>query len=549
VWSVADNDGHLDYGPTLILHHRPADGPAFWTLYGHLSRSSVAEQEVGREIQRGDVLAEIGPFPENGDWPPHVHFQVITDILDLHGDFPGVAAPSLRTLWRSLCPDPSRALNLGPEAVAPAGPDGAHLRAAREQHAAPSLSISYDAPLTIVAGRGAHLFDDAGQAYLDGVNNVCHVGHSHPAVTSALATQATILNTNTRYLHPAFNDYCRRLADLLPDPLEVVYLCCSGSEANELAIRLARTATGRRDMIVLGSGYHGNTGNLVDLSPYKHGGRGGSGPPSWVHVAPLPDPFRGRYRDEPADVCGNYVKHVRELASAHPPAALLAESLSGCGGQVEYPPGYLKGAFDAVRAAGGVCIADEVQVGFGRVGSHWWGFQTQDVVPVIVTLGKPMGNGHPLAGVVTTRAIADRFANGMEWFNTFGGNPVSCAVGMAVLDVIEDEGLRENAARIGAHLKAGLIKLQDRHPLIGDVRGRGLFLGAELVSDRRHLEPATDAASWVVNRMRHLGYLLSTDGPDANVIKIKPPLVWTEDDANGMLAALDRALEEQRHQP
>jgi len=160
-----------------------------------------------------------------------------------------------------------------------------------------------------------------------------------------------------------------------------------------------------------------------------------------------------------------------------------------------------------------------------------------------------MGNGHPLAGVVTTRAIADRFANGMEWFNTFGGNPVSCAVGMAVLDVIEDEGLRENAARIGAHLKAGLIKLQDRHPLIGDVRGRGLFLGAELVSDRRHLEPATDAASWVVNRMRHLGYLLSTDGPDANVIKIKPPLVWTEDDANGMLAALDRALEEQRHQP
>ena len=546
VWSVADNEGRLDYGPTIILHHTPPAGPEFWTLYGHLDRASIDGIEPGRPVARGDKIAAVGPFPENGDWPTHVHFQVITDVLDQRGDFVGVAPPSLRALWRTMCPDPTGLLGLGPDAVAPAVRATEDLARHRGALIGANLSLSYRRPLSIVRGRGSYLFDTDGQAYLDGVNNVCHVGHSHPRVVRALADQATVLNTNTRYLHPNLTDYAERLTNLFPDPLEVVFFCCSGSEANELALRLARTATGREGVIVLDAAYHGNTGALVDLSPYKHDGPGGRGAPAWAHVVPLPDPYRGQEGPprEGVDLGAAYARYVEELVAKERPAAFLAEALPGCGGQIELPAGYLAAAFSSVRAAGGVCIADEVQIGFGRMGSHWWGFETHDVVPDIVPLGKPIGNGHPLAAVVTTRAIADAFNNGMEWFNTFGGNPVSCAVGLAVLDVMEDLDLRGNALRVGARLKDGLTALMGRHPLIGDVRGRGLFLGAELVTDRDAKTPATAEAAWVTNRMRDLGILLSTDGPDANVLKFKPPLVWTESEADHVIATLDRVLGE-----
>jgi 4-aminobutyrate aminotransferase-like enzyme len=340
-------------------------------------------------------------------------------------------------------------------------------------------------------------------------------------------------------------EYAERLTATLPDPLEVCFFVNSGSEANELALRLARAHTKRRDVLVVDGAYHGNTSTLVAMSPYKFMGKGGAGrPESWVHVVPIPDGYRGKHPGRERAVGVAYGDDVRDvIASAGaPPAAMFVESLMSCGGQIDPPPGYMETAFRHVRAAGAVCVVDEVQVGFGRVGSHFWGFARQSVVPDVVVMGKPIGNGHPIGAVVTSRAIAASFENGMEFFSTFGGNPVSCAIGLAVLDVIRDEGLQARATRLGDRFVAGLRRLVDRHELIGDVRGAGLFLGVELVRDRSALEPAASEASHLVNRMKDRGILLSTDGPLDNVIKIKPPLVLTEDDVDMVVRVLDDEL-------
>ena len=415
----------------------------------------------------------------------------------------------------------------------------------RTRHFGPSLSLSYERPLEIVRGRGAHFVDKDGRTYLDCVNNVCHVGHCHPHVVAAAQRQIAELNTNTRYLHDLAVRYAERLASLFPDPLEVVFFVNSGSEANELAIRLARTATGRRDLACVRFGYHGNTSNLVDLSSYKHDGPGGAGAPDWVHVAPCPDVYRGRYRADDPAAASKYAQGVAEAiegAGDQGVAGFLAEPLIGCGGQIVPPNGWLREAFAHARAAGALCIADEVQVGFGRVGTHWWAFEEQGAVPDIVTLGKPIGNGHPMAAVVTTRAIAEAFATGMEYFSTFGGNPVSCAIGMAVLDVIEAEDLRANAVAVGREFLDGFRALAERYDAIGDVRGRGLYLGVELVSDRATREPDAERLAAAIEVARRTGILLSSDGPDHNVLKIKPPLCISAAEARLVIAAFDRAL-------
>src|SRR5215471_1113994 len=422
-----------------------------------------------------------------------------------------------------------------------ANPAVSELMSARRQRLGPSLSVSYQTPLHIVAGSRQYLYAADGRRYLDCVNNVAHVGHSHPSVVRAASEQMAVLNTNTRYLHEKLIEYGDRLTALLPDPLSVVFLVNSGSEANELALRLARAHTDRQDVIVVDCAYHGNTSAMVDLSPYKFDGPGGGGCPPWVHKVPMPDVFRGPHRG--TDAGKKYAEWVAEAArNNNGPAAFFCESALSCGGQIILPPGYLKEAFAAVRAAGGVCVADEVQTGFGRAGSHFWMFESQDVVPDIVTLGKPIGNGHPLGAVVTTREIADSFANGMEYFNTFGGNPVSCAIGLAVLDVIGEEGLQQNAADVGEYLKNELTQLQAEYPLIADVRGRGLFLGIEFVRDRETLEPADSEASQIVELMKERGVLLSTDGPFHNVIKIKPPIVFSRSDADVLLENLSLVI-------
>jgi len=420
--------------------------------------------------------------------------------------------------------------------------------ALRRRHLGGSLSLSYRRPLNIVRGEGQFLFDEAGRAYLDCVNNVCHVGHCHPRVVAAAQRQMATLNTNTRYLHDHIVEYARRLVSTMPDPLQVCFFVCSGSEANELALRMARTATGGSDVVVLQGAYHGHTGGMVDISPYKFDGRGGAGKPDHVHVAPVPDTYRGAHRSTDPEAGRKYAdavgEQIRAAQSANRSvAAYFCESIPGCAGQIVLPDGYLGRAYDHVRGAGVLCVADEVQVGFGRVGTHWWAFETQAVVPDIVTLGKPIGNGHPMGAVVTTREIAESFDNGMEYFNTFGGNPVSCAVGLAVLDVIEEEGLRERAADVGPHLVTELRRLAGRHPLVGDVRGLGLFIGIELVRDPDSRDPATREAERVINDMKDRGILLSTDGPHENVIKVKPPLVFSRADADRVVSELDAVLD------
>jgi 4-aminobutyrate aminotransferase-like enzyme len=361
-----------------------------------------------------------------------------------------------------------------------------------------------------------------------------------------------VLNTNTRYLHANILRLAERLAAKMPapqdgsSPLSVCYFVNSGSEANDLALRLARAYTGGRDMLVLQGAYHGNLTTTVDLSPYKHDGPGGQGALDWVHSLPMPCAFRGALRGL-ADPGGGYAQQAAEAlaqiqASGGQVAGFLAESILGTGGQVVFPPGYLAQVYALVRAAGGVCIADEVQHGFGRVGSHYWGFELHGVAPDIVTVGKPFGNGHPLAAVVTRPEIAAAFDNGMEYFNTFGGNPVSSAAGLAVMDVIERQGLQAHSLAMGRLWRAELEALQARHALIGDVRGAGLFLGIELVRERDTLEPAPGEAAYIVEALRRSGILMSTDGPLHNVIKIKPPLVIQEGDIRRAAAAMEAAF-------
>jgi len=545
---VADNASPKDYGPLVILRHAIPSGEEFFMLYGHLDKDSVAGLEPGTTLRAGETFAAVGAPPRNGDWWPHVHVQIILDLLGLDEDFPGVAAAGRRSLWTGLSPDPN--LILGIPAGRFPGPEPAKVEtlAARRRLLGRNLNVSYREPLKIVRGWMQYLYDETGQAYLDAYNNVPLVGHSHPRVVRAVREQTALLNTNTRYLHDNLVGYAGRLTALMPPPLRVCYVLNSASEANELALRLARTHTGREDVIVLASAYHGHTTGLIDISPYKFDGPGGRGRKPWVHVAPLPDDYRGPFKRDDPEAGPKYAAAVgrlaREAGARGGVAAFIAETLPSVAGQIVLPRDYLAEAYRHVRAAGGICIADEVQVGFGRLGTHFWGFETQSVVPDIVVLGKPIGNGFPLAAVVTTEAIASSFANGMEFFSTFGGNPVACAAGLAVLDVMRDERLQERALRVGGRLIAGLERLAERHPIIGDVRGSGLFLGIELVRDRRTLEPAAAEASYVVERLRELGVLAGTDGPFHNVIKLRPPLCFSEADADLVVAALDTVLSE-----
>jgi 4-aminobutyrate aminotransferase-like enzyme/Ser/Thr protein kinase RdoA (MazF antagonist) len=551
---VANNNAPQDYGPMVILKHSTGDGRDFFTLYGHLSEGTLTGLKEGQRVKTGEELARVGSPPSNGGWPPHLHFQIILDLLELGRDFPGVCRHSEREFWKALSPDPNLILGIPAERFGESVPSAASTLGKRRLLLGGNLSVSYERPLKMVRGFGAWLYDETGRAFLDMYNNVPLVGHSHPRVVRAIQAQVGLLNTNTRYLHDNAVRYAERLTALLPGPLRVCFFVNSGSEANDLALRMARTHTKREDIIVLENAYHGNTTSLIEVSPYKFEGPGGAGRKPFVHVAPMPDDYRGPYRREDAEAGPKYGRAVGEVAerlrlAGTPPAAFIAETLPSVGGQIVPPPGYLREAYRHVRSAGGLCIADEVQVGFGRLGTHFWGFEMQGVVPDMVVLGKPIGNGIPLAAVITTKAIAQSFDNGMEFFSTFGGNPVSCAAGLAVLDVVRDEGLQRRALAAGDHLIAGLRSLMSRHPLIGDVRGSGLFVGVELVCDRDTRQPAPTQARYLVNRLRERGILAGTDGPHDNVIKLRPPLMVSSQDIDLFLGILDDVLCDDRARP
>jgi 4-aminobutyrate aminotransferase-like enzyme len=541
VLSVTDNNRDLDYGPTVIIEH-DAGGQSFYTLFGHLSVATLKHAEAGQAVRAGDIIGWIGTYPRNGNWPPHVHFQIMMDMLDHQGDFPGVARLSEAWYWRGLCLNPNLVLGLDLPVDAAHDDPRQQLKERRSAVLSDSLSLSYATPLLINRGRGQYLYDHRNRAWLDLVNNVCHVGHCHPRVVDAVNRQMSLLNTNTRYLHSLILEYTERLTSLLPDSLQVCFLVSSGSEANELAVRLARAATGRRELVVLDYAYHGNTAGLVDMSPHKFAGPGGEGQAAHISVLPLPDSLPRRADGISRDAALAVLDKME--SDKRLPAALFAETLPGCGGQRVLPDNFLAGIYRRVREMGGVCVADEVQTGLGRMGDCWWSFETQALVPDIVTMGKPLGNGHPLAAVVTTREIARQFASGMEYFNTFGGNPVSCAAGLAVLDIIEEDGLRENALKVGERMRSGLRELSKQHPQMADVRGHGLFLGVEIVEDFESLRPDAEKTRSLVEAMLRYGVMLGIDGPDHNVLKIKPPMVVDLADADYFLEKLGFALDQ-----
>ena len=552
VYSAQIRPDPLDYGGCVILRHTVSDERGdltFYSLYGHLRRDSVAKLKVGETVAGGDVFAELGDVQENGGWPPHLHLQLITDDLGLKDHFPGVALPSQRDTWLSLSPDANLLARVPQNRFLERALAGSEIAARRRERLGYNLSLTYQNPITFVRGAGQYLFDENGRRYLDAYNNVPHVGHSHPHVVAAAARQLAVLNTNTRYLHENLVRYAERLTATLPEPLKVCFFVNSGSEATELALRLARAHTGHKDLIISDGAYHGHTTTLIDISPYKAETAGGQGLAPWVHKAAVPDDYRGAYRRGEESLGLKYARGLEPLiqtvhAEGRGLCGLMIESLLSCAGQIILPEGYLREAYARVRAAGGVCVADEVQVGFGRVGTHFWAFELQGVVPDIVAMGKPIGNAHPLGAVVTTPEIAASFDNGMEFFSTFGGNPVSCAVGMAVLDVIEQEGLQANALEVGSFLLTALRELMPRHPLIGDVRGVGLFIGLELVRDQETLEPAPAETAYLVNRLRKYGILTGTDGIYHNVVKLKPPLCFSKDDAELFVTVLDELLED-----
>jgi 4-aminobutyrate aminotransferase-like enzyme/Ser/Thr protein kinase RdoA (MazF antagonist) len=418
------------------------------------------------------------------------------------------------------------------------------LLARRTRLLGPTVSHFYEKPLHLVRGRGSWLHGADGRAYLDAYNNVPHVGHCHPLVVEAISRQASLLDTNTRYLTEAILDYAERLTATLPAGLEVCLFACSGSEANDLAWRMASAHTGNSGALVVTGAYHGSTAAANELSPAEPGD--GVGSPR-VRTLRAPDDYRGPWRRGAPDLDRRAAADAEEALaslarSGLAPAAFFVDPLLTSSGILVPPTGWLAEIFRVVRSAGGLCVVDEVQTGFGRTGAHFWGFEAHGVVPDLVTLGKPIANGYPMAAVVTRPEIARSFARKEDYFSTFGGSPVACAAALAVLDVIEGEGLRENARRVGARLRAGCEELAARHPLVGDVRGAGLFLGIELVRDRATREPAPAETRAVVERLRDAGILVGVEGPLRNVVKIRPPLVFSAADADLLLTALDAAL-------
>ena len=541
---IAINDaGEKEYGGLVVLKHKTKNFD-FFTLYGHNSVKSATKHSVGDKIKKGDKISELGNYPENGNWPPHLHFQIMLSIMDYKIDFPGVMYYNQIEIWKEICPDPNL-LFKSKSIKSSKGISNAEIVNYRNRHLGKSLKLHYNNPIRIVRGAGQYLIDNTGRLYLDTVNNVAHVGHENPEIVMAGQKQMAVLNTNTRYLHEGINALAEKLLSTLPKELSVCYFVNSGSEANELAIRMIKEVTGQKDIIVSQWGYHGNTNKCVDISSYKFDRKGGKGAPKNTHVIPIPDSYRGKYRG--LSTGNDYSKEVKKCidkihAKKRGVGGFIIEPIISCGGQVELPNGFLKKTYNYIRKAGGVCVSDEVQVGCGRLGESFWGFQLHDVIPDIITIGKPFGNGHPIGAVVCREEIANKFANGMEFFNTFGGNPVSCSIATEVLSFIERYNLQKNALLTGGYLKKQLIKLSNKYPMIGQVRGKGLFLGIELVDNE--LQPLKDHANYLANRMKEFGILMSTDGPNDNVMKIKPPIIFNQEDCDKLIFYLDKIFEE-----
>ncbi|WP_019671159.1 aminotransferase class III-fold pyridoxal phosphate-dependent enzyme [Eudoraea adriatica] len=415
----------------------------------------------------------------------------------------------------------------------------------RYEHMSSILSVSYDTPIYMKKAAFQYMYDAYGNTYLDAYNNIPHVGHCHPKVVDAGQRQMAKLNTNTRYLYDSLNEYAEKLLSKFPDSLNKVYFVNSGSAATDLALRMAAIHAGNEKIMVLEHGYHGNTRAAIDVSYYKFNNPKGSGKKEHILVAPIPDTYRGKYTNDNGSAGKSYGEEAIRLIenSETPIGAFICEPIIGCGGQVPLAKGYLKHLYPAIRNQGGICIDDEVQLGFGRLGNHYWGYEAQEVVPDVVVLGKPMANGHPMGAVVCTSEISASFEKGVEFFSSFGGNPVSCAIALSVMEVIEEENLQENAKLVGDYYKSLLKELQKKYPCIGDVRGSGLYLGVEIIKDNS-MDQDTGLAQYIKNELRNRHILISTDGPYDSVLKTKPPLRFSKEDAFKTVEQIDMVLEE-----
>ena len=411
----------------------------------------------------------------------------------------------------------------------------------RKQFISNSLSLSYTEPIHMVRSAFQYMYDANGNTILDAYNNIMLVGHCHPKVVQAAQRTFARLNTNTRYVYDELQSYSEKLLSKFPACLNKVFFVNSGSAASDLAIRLAQIHTKKNKVMVMEHGYHGNTRLGIDISHYKYEHKGGPGKKEYIVEAPMPKIFGAGF-DSEEEATAFYVEKTEKEIQEHESeiCAFIAEPIIGCGGQVPLPKDYLKNIYPKIRAQGGVCISDEVQVGFGRLGNYFWGYEMYNVVPDIVIIGKPMGNGHPMGAVITTTEIAQSFENGLEFFSSFGGNPISCAIGEAVLDVIQEESLDAEAQKTGAYLKSHLMDLGKRFPEIADVRGEGLFLGIEIMDEK--LQPDTMRAQYLKNGLREQNILIGTDGPKDNVLKIKPPLYFNHENCNTFISHIEKLL-------
>jgi 4-aminobutyrate aminotransferase-like enzyme len=458
---------------------------------------------------------------------------------------PLFSAPHQAEAWTALCPSPAAILWSGGDAPKPAP---AALLAKRQAHFAGPQKNYYERPPQIERGWQEHLFDVEGRAYLDMINNVTILGHSHPRIADAIGEQWLKLNTNSRFHYAAVPDFCERLASLAPEGLDTVFLVNSGSEANDLALRLAWAHSGARNMLCLLEAYHGwSVASDAVSTSIADNPQAPATRPGWVHAVSAPNTYRGTFRGP--DSANDYIGAVMPVldaidAAGEGLAGFIAEPVYGNAGGIPLPDGYLAKVYEEVRARGGLCIADEVQVGYGRLGHYFWGFEQQGVVPDIITIAKGMGDGHPLGAVITRREIAESLQKEGHFFSSTGGSPVSCVAGMTVLDVMAEEKLQENARTVGDHLKTRLAALVDRFPIAGAVHGMGLYLGLEFVRDRTTLEPATEETAAICERLLELGVIVQPTGDHMNVLKIKPPLCLTTESADFFADMLEKALDE-----
>ena len=546
VFTAEYRENQLDYGGVVILKHTTPSKDEFFTLYGHLDPVFLSNLKVGDKIEKGQNFCQLGSPDVNGGWAPHVHFQLALTTDGMEADWPGVADPDDLLFWNAICPNPAALLNLKNTDCLYEPSSKKEVMNDRLKHFGGNLSVSYNDPILISRAWKHHIFDEWGRPFLDAYNNVPHVGHSHPRINQVALDQLNKVNSNTRYLHPLQSKFAKKIISKFPNYLEVCYFVNSGSEANELALRLARAHSGKKGIITPDEGYFGNTTGALSISAYKFKKPNGAGQADWVEIIEMPDDYRGSFKKDDPDRAVKFANLVdgaieRLNLKGIGLSGFIMETFPSVGGQIIPPKGYLEQVYRKIRKHGGVCIADEVQTGLGRLGEYYFGFEAQKVKPDIVVLGKPLGNGHPIGAVITTQEISESFDNGIEFFSTFGGSNLSCRIGNEVLDIIDDEKLQKNAKMIGDFLISGLHQLKKNFDFIGDVRGMGLFIGVEIIGNDGSED--SKLCGYIKNKMRENRILIGSDGPKDNVIKIRPPLTIELEDAQMLLATLSEVIE------